>query len=37
MFYWVKQKKNLMKSWEQYPNIDSADLTIRPFWRKSIP
>ena len=32
-----KTKKEFNEILEQYPNIDSADLTIRPFWRKSIP
>ena len=32
-----KNKKNFNQILSQYPNIDSANLTLRPFWKLSIP
>lgn len=32
-----KPKKNLPQILSQYPNIESANLTINPFWKKSLP
>lgn len=32
-----KSKKDFNKILLQYPNIDSADLSVRPFWKRSFP
>lgn len=32
-----KPKKDFNKIVAQYPNIDSADLSISPFWKRSLP
>jgi len=32
-----KPKKNFNQILSQYPNIDSATLTLSPFWKRSIP
>lgn len=32
-----KSKKDFNQILSQYPNIDSADLTVNPFWKTSLP
>ena len=32
-----KQKKDFNQILSQYPNIDTADVNIRPFWKRSFP